>query len=113
MLSRQLQQHFAALGARLLVRTDPKGTLVRLALGQDTRGERFELTLPRLSRQLVTVVAVQPRRQRLVLQMGNGTRRRYVLVQVGAAQSLRVLRSAEVRALLAIAPRTEDLPAAA
>jgi hypothetical protein len=112
MLSQRLQQHFAALGARLLVRTDPKGTLVRLALRQDARGDLFELILPRLSRHLVTVVAVQPRRQRLVLRLGGGLRGSYVLVQPGAVRTIRVLRSAEARSLLG-APPLGALPAAA
>jgi hypothetical protein len=113
MLSHRLQQHFAALGARLLVRTDPKSTLVRLALGQDARGERFELTLPRLSRHLVTVLAVQPRRQRLILKLGSGRGRKYVLVQSGETRSVRTLRTAEARAVLQAAPRSDSLPTAA
>ena len=58
MLSRDLQRCFSALGARLKVRTEPKGTLVKLALRDDAAGRHFLLVLPRLSRSLVAVLAL-------------------------------------------------------
>lgn len=112
MLSRDLQRCFSALGARLKVRTDPKGTLVQLALRDDAAGRYFQLVLPRLSRNLVAVLALQPRRKRLLLRLGCGESHAFALVKMEPKMAIRALKRREARRLLVAAGLT-DRPKAA
>jgi hypothetical protein len=112
MLSRDLQRCFSALGARLKVRTEPKGTLVQLALRDDAAGRYFQLVLPRLSRRLVAVLALQPRRKRLVLRLGEGGRHAFALVKMEPKMAIRALKRREARRLLATAGLSERPKAA-
>ena len=108
MLTGQLQRFFAAVGSRLKVRTEPHGKLIRLAVKRDSQGAYFELVLPRLSRRLISVMAVQSRRRRIVLQLGQGV----VLVQPGTHPAIRLLGETEVKLLLSAGP-PDSLPLAA
>lgn len=112
MLSRDLQRCFSALGARLKVRTEPKGTLVQLALRDDAAGRYFQLVLPRLSRSLVAVLALQPRRKRLLLRLGNGERHAFALVKMEPALTIRTIKRREAKRLL-IAAGLHERPKAA
>jgi hypothetical protein len=112
MLSFDLQRCFSALGARLKVRTDPKGTLVQLALREDAAGRYFQLVLPRLSRSLVLVLALQPRRKRLLLRLGNGSKYAYALVRMSPKMEIRSLKRREAKRLLAM-PSLNEQPRAA
>lgn len=103
MLSLQLQRTFAALGARLKVHTEPKESFVRLALRQDEQGDFFRLVLPRMSRRLISLLAFQPRRKRLLLRLGSGTTHAYVLVQMQPKLSLRTLKRRQAKRLMAAA----------
>lgn len=107
MLSRDLQHCFSALGARLKVRTEPKGTHVQLALRDDAAGRYFQFVLPRLSRRLVAVLALQPRRKRLLLHLGSGDRHVYALVKMTPQMAIRALKQREARRLLAAAGLSE------
>jgi hypothetical protein len=112
MLSFDLQRCFSALGARLKVRTDPKGTHLKLALREDSEGPFFKLILPRLSRNLVKIHAVQPRRKRLLLRLGNGEKYTYVLVRTSPQLQIRTLKRREAKRLLAM-PTINQRPRAA
>jgi hypothetical protein len=112
MLSRHLQRCFAALGARLKVRTDPKGTLVQLAVRDDAAGRYFQLVLPRLSRSLVAVLALQPRRKRLLLRLGSGDSHAFALVKMEPKMAIRALKRREARRLLVAAGLSERPKAA-
>jgi hypothetical protein len=107
MLSHDLQRCFSALGARLKVRTDPKGTLVQLALREDAAGGYFQLVLPWMSRSLVAVLALQPRRKRLLLRLGNGEHHAYALIKMEPKMTIRALKRREVKRLLNAAGLTE------
>jgi len=100
MLSQQLRRCFATIGARLIVHTDPKGSVTRVSLRSDERGAYFELLLPRLSRGVVEIVAVHPRQKRLLLRVSRRSRHMYLLVRGGAPASLRAVKPAEVGAIL-------------
>ena len=112
MLSLELQRSFSQLGARLKVRTDPKGTLIKLALRQDAKGPYFRLALPRLSRSLVQVLAVQPRRKRLLLRLGSDAKYAYVLVRMAPKMEIRTLKRREAKRLLGM-PSLNSRPKAA
>lgn len=112
MLSFDLQRCFSALGARLKVRTDPKGTHLKLAVREDSEGSYFKLVLPRLSRNLVKVHAVQPRRKRLLLRLGNAEKYTYVLVRTSPKLQVRTLKRREAKRLLAM-PTLNERPRAA
>lgn len=108
MLTGQLQRFFAAIGSRLKVRTEPHGKHIRLAVKRDPQGAYFELVLPRLSRRLISVIALQVRRRRILLQLGQGV----VLVQPGLHPAIRLVRETEVKLLLSAGP-PDSLPIAA
>lgn len=112
MLSFDLERSFSALGARLKVRTDPKGTHLKLALREDAEGSYFKLVLPRLSRNLVKIHAVQPRRNRLLLRLGNAEKYTYVLVRTSPKLQIRTLKRREAKRLLAM-PSLKEQPRAA
>lgn len=113
MLSQQLRRSFAALGARLLVRTDPKAAATRIAIRSDANGPYFELLLPRLARSVVNVLAVEPRHNRLIVRLTHGARRMNLLVRGGPQPSVRAVSPEETRALLAGAELSEVRQAAA
>ena len=112
MLSLELQRCFSNIGARLKIRTDPKGTHLKLALREDSEGSFFRLVLPRLSRNLVQVHAVQPRRKRLLLRLGNGEKHTYVMVRTSPKIEIRTLKRREAKRLLAM-PSFNERPKAA
>jgi hypothetical protein len=112
MLSLELQRYFSQIGARLKIRTDPKGSLLKLALREDEDGQFFLLALPRLSRNLVRVQAVQPRRTRLLLRLGNGEKYTHVLVRTSPKIEIRTLKRREAKRLLTM-PRLNERPKAA
>ena len=112
MLSFDLQRVFASLGARLKVRTDPRGTHLKLAVRADADGPFFKLVLPRLSRNLVKVQAIQPRRNRLLLRLGNVEKYTYVLVRTSPKLHIRTLKRREAKRLLAM-PGLDERPRAA
>lgn len=99
MLSLQLRRCFATIGARLRVRTDPKSESVTLVLRRDVRGSYFELALPRLTRNIVAVLAVHPRRKRILLQLTHGGRRGFVMVQMYPQPAIRAIDASQVQAL--------------
>jgi len=96
----------------LKVRTDPKGTLVQLALREDAAGRYFQLVLPRLSRNLVLVLALHPRRKRLLLRLGNGQKYAYALVRMSPKMEIRSLKRREAKRMLATPTLTERPKAA-
>jgi hypothetical protein len=104
MLSQNLQRWFAALGARLHVFTQPKATRVRLCLRHDRHGPVFQLVLPMLSRSLVTLLALHPRRKRLLLRLGRGDCHTYVEVETHPRITLRKLKRRQVQLLMAGMP---------
>jgi hypothetical protein len=112
MLSLQLRRHFATLGARLLVRTDPKGHTTRLAIRSDERGNYFELLLPKLSRNNVAVLAIRPREKRLLLQLAHGGEETHLIVKGGQQWSIRSLAADEAQALVTRLPQVDATPTA-
>jgi hypothetical protein len=98
MLSYQIMQHFAAIGARLRVKTSPKHDRTRLALCLDDSGEYFELLLPRCARGYVKMLETVPREQRLILECGFEQKSRW-----------RVQRTAEQWTLAHVAEDLSDL----
>lgn len=112
MLSLELQRYFSQIGARLKIRTDPKGSLLKLAVREDEAGPYFLLALPRLSRSLVKVQAIQPRRTRLLLRLGNREKYTHVLVRTSPKIEIRTLKRREAKRLLGM-PRLNERPKAA
>jgi hypothetical protein len=119
MLSIELRRYFASLGARLLVRTDPKGTATRLALREDARGSYFELLVPSLARKNVAVLATRPRDKRLLLQLTHGGEQTHLVVQGKRPQggptqwSITTLAPAQAQAVVAQLPQVDAAGASA
>jgi hypothetical protein len=105
-LSQTLIRHFAAIGARLRVKTAPKRLFTQLALGIDDLGEYFELQLPRCSRHGVQILEIVPREQRLLLQCGESSKR---LWRVQRKQDLWTLSSVPVEFAKPLPPATNGL----
>jgi hypothetical protein len=101
MLSSQLQRYFSALGIRLQIRTDPKGTHLRLSPRTDSRGDYLQLRLPWLSRSLVAVLAIQPRRKRLLLRLGRGKSQAYVIIEMHPDLLVRSIKRKQARQIVA------------
>lgn len=101
MLSSHLERGFAALGVRLKIVTQPKGTLLRVCVRQDQQGDFVQLELPRLSRKLVMLSAVHPRRKQLLLRLGSRECHAYVLVETRTQLTLRTIKRKAARLMIA------------
>lgn len=100
MLSQHLKQYFARIGARLHITTNPRSDTITLAVKPNRRGPQFHMNLPHLSRHAVTPLAIDQRRERLVLALSHQQNKAIVVVRTRPRPSIKTLSDEQVEKLL-------------